>query len=351
MNCLLSVLIPVYNAARFLPACLDSILAQDFTEYEVIVVNDGSTDDSAIVLQAYSTKFPRYLVVNQPNAGFGAARNTGMLHAKGEYLYFMDADDYLYPGLFKALASKIHSFPYDTIFFGFRKQYIGHKKDMHFDMIPPLVDCNSPTQIPQVLAILMTKGLGFGVWQQCIRRAAIQESGIRFTHLKREADIAFLLDFYPFLKNLTSIPKVYYQYQAYYVTQKNNPDILTNHIVLYNKLYALFRSYLEATTNTLLRRYFVLWFCHVVPLHLYKNTTLSKSEKWILWHTLLHHPEVNAWFNYVKSIPGGGLIQRLALVVYGCKQVWMLYLFTALNHFLKFELKLNYKRLFYRKTT
>lgn len=351
MSCLLSVLIPAYNAERFLPACLDSILAQEFTDYEVVVVNDGSSDGSVSILEEYAPRFPGFQIIHQANAGFGAARNTGMRRARGTYVYCMDADDYLHPGLFHALAAKIHSFPYDTIFFGFRKQYIGHKHETYFDMIPPAVDCKSKEDVVDTLATLMKNGLGFGVWQQCIRAAAIQESGVVFPTLKREADIAFLLDFYPFVQHFTTLPQVYYQYQAYYTPHKNNPDILPNHIVLYRKMHKLFEDNRKETAAVLLRRYFVLWFCHVVPLHLLKNNSLSAKEKHTQWDILLHHTEVTEWHKEVRKIRGGGLLQQTALLVYGFGSVRMMYVFTCVNHFLKFGLKLNYKRLFYRTTT
>ncbi|MDR1996974.1 MAG: glycosyltransferase [Candidatus Margulisbacteria bacterium] len=94
-NTLLSVIIPVYNADRYLSACLDSVLGQTLKEIEIICINDGSTDNSAAILQAYAAKFPQIRVVPQENAGSGAARNKGLLIAQGRYVAFVGADDYL----------------------------------------------------------------------------------------------------------------------------------------------------------------------------------------------------------------------------------------------------------------
>ena len=91
----LSIVIPVYNSERYLPECLDSILAQDFSDYEVICIDDGSTDKSREVLSSYSGKDCRFLVITQEHKGPGVARNKGLAKASGEYLYFMDSDDCL----------------------------------------------------------------------------------------------------------------------------------------------------------------------------------------------------------------------------------------------------------------
>lgn len=90
-----SVIIPVYNVESYLQACLDSVLNQTFEDWEAICVNDGSTDNSATLLEEYGHKDGRFKVVNQPNGGLSAARNTGLKAATGEYVLFLDSDDWL----------------------------------------------------------------------------------------------------------------------------------------------------------------------------------------------------------------------------------------------------------------
>ncbi|WP_198289873.1 bifunctional glycosyltransferase/CDP-glycerol:glycerophosphate glycerophosphotransferase [Nocardioides sp. Iso805N] len=89
----MSIVVPVYNVAAFLPACLDSLLGQSLAEVEVICVDDGSTDDSLRILQEYAARDPRVQVLQQANAGQGAARNTAMPLVRGEFLTFADSDD------------------------------------------------------------------------------------------------------------------------------------------------------------------------------------------------------------------------------------------------------------------
>lgn len=93
----LSIIIPVYNAEDYLDRCLSSILDQGFTSYEVILVDDGSTDSSALICDRYSATDPRFRTLHKPNGGVSSARNAGLELAKGEYVMFVDSDDALLP--------------------------------------------------------------------------------------------------------------------------------------------------------------------------------------------------------------------------------------------------------------
>jgi CDP-glycerol glycerophosphotransferase len=94
---LVSIVIPVYNVERYLPECLDSVLSQSYPHLQVIVVDDGSPDRSIDIVRDYAARDRRVQIVQQPNAGLGAARNTGARHARGSYLMFIDSDDVLRP--------------------------------------------------------------------------------------------------------------------------------------------------------------------------------------------------------------------------------------------------------------
>lgn len=92
-----SIVVPVYNTAEYLPACLDSILAQSFTDFELILVDDGSTDDSLRICEAYAFRDARIRVFHQQNAGVSAARNLGVEQAQGDWLCYVDSDDVVLP--------------------------------------------------------------------------------------------------------------------------------------------------------------------------------------------------------------------------------------------------------------
>lgn len=98
-----SVIVPVYNVCEFLSGCLDSILAQTFVDYEIICVNDGSTDNSGHIADSYAAKEKRIRVIHQKNKGLSGARNAGLDVAEGEYISFLDSDDYIHPQFLEKL--------------------------------------------------------------------------------------------------------------------------------------------------------------------------------------------------------------------------------------------------------
>lgn len=92
---LFSLIIPVYNVEKYLKGCLESVLCQTYEDWEAICINDGSTDGSATILEEYAAKDSRFKVISQPNGGLSAARNSGLDAASGDYVLFLDSDDYL----------------------------------------------------------------------------------------------------------------------------------------------------------------------------------------------------------------------------------------------------------------
>lgn len=106
----LSIIVPIYNVAQYLPDCLGSVLSQFYNDYEVICVNDGSTDDSRVVLSKLLTALDssKVVVIDQENQGLSAARNAGLRVAKGDYVLFLDSDDWLEPNAFEVLSQSIH---------------------------------------------------------------------------------------------------------------------------------------------------------------------------------------------------------------------------------------------------
>lgn len=94
---MISILVSVYNMKDYLVQCLDSVLAQTYTDYECILVDDGSKDNSLEMCNEYARKDKRFVVVHQKNGGLSAARNTGLKHAKGDLITFLDPDDWIHP--------------------------------------------------------------------------------------------------------------------------------------------------------------------------------------------------------------------------------------------------------------
>ena len=102
----LSVIIPVYNVEEYLEQCLKSVLKQTLKGIEIIIVNDGSTDSSGIIARKYSEKYENISVINQSNKGLAEARNTGINNANGEYITFLDSDDYIVEDMYERMYNK-----------------------------------------------------------------------------------------------------------------------------------------------------------------------------------------------------------------------------------------------------
>ena len=114
---LISVIIPVYNVEDYLRECVDSVLCQTYGNFEIIIVNDGSTDSSGEICDEYIEKDERVTVIHQKNGGLSAARNTGLTEANGDYIYFLDSDDYIAENALDILLNIAEKDSSDIVFF------------------------------------------------------------------------------------------------------------------------------------------------------------------------------------------------------------------------------------------
>ena len=126
MNKKYSIIIPVYNSEKTINKCLSSILCQDTRLFEVIIVNDGSTDDSVKLCQSYKNKYNNIRIINQINKGPSAARNNAILEALGEYIIFVDSDDYISEDFFKNIDKYVVD---DLDILKYNVNYIGNRVD------------------------------------------------------------------------------------------------------------------------------------------------------------------------------------------------------------------------------
>lgn len=135
----LTVIIPVYNAEKYIGKCIDSILSQSYQLYEVLLIDDGSTDNSLSICQEYEKKDKRIKVFHQKNEGPSSARNYGLRLAQGTYLTFIDADDYIMPTMFSELIRIMDDTSCDLVISPFTVEYVYFKNkkflrpNLHFD--------------------------------------------------------------------------------------------------------------------------------------------------------------------------------------------------------------------------
>jgi glycosyltransferase involved in cell wall biosynthesis len=120
----ISIILPVFNVSAYLERCLDSLLAQTFTDFEIIAINDGSTDNSLDILKSYLPRMPTMTVIDQQNKGLGETRNIALERAKGTFIYCVDSDDYLLPGCLKTIAREMQQSSLDALFFSTQMEFL-----------------------------------------------------------------------------------------------------------------------------------------------------------------------------------------------------------------------------------
>ena len=168
----ISVIVPVYNTEQYLHRCIDSILAQTFTDFELILVDDGSTDESGKICDEYANHDKRVCVFHQKNQGQAAARNNAIKHSKGEYISFVDSDDILHFQFLESLYSQIKQGAEIAICRAVEGAEIPNgffeKKEVVFKQLTP--DENTILMLHQVPLICWT------VWGRLIKREIVTEN-------------------------------------------------------------------------------------------------------------------------------------------------------------------------------
>lgn len=190
-----SIILPVYNAERFLAPCIESILQQTYTACELIAVNDGSSDESLDILQFYAKKDQRVRVISKKNEGVSVARNTALEQAKGEYVYFADADDVLMPDALLVLVEAIEQNQATFVKADFLpidehgKQVFVNKKRV----VRRRFDGAVMTAENFFKKVLMKE---YFLWTCLFRRDIIENHQIRFIpHCRLMEDSAFMVDY------------------------------------------------------------------------------------------------------------------------------------------------------------
>lgn len=183
----ISVIIPVYNAEPFLPACLDSVLAQTYRELEIILVNDGSTDASGAICDCYASIDKRIQVIHQKNGGVSRARNRGLEVATGELVSFVDSDDTMEPDMYDFLVRLMQEHEADISHCGYKRYdkqgvLVREVNGTHRLMV----------QSGEEAIVCMLRGDFFsnGLWNKLFRSKVVQ--GLRFQEdLKNNEDVLF----------------------------------------------------------------------------------------------------------------------------------------------------------------
>lgn len=195
MEIKISIIIPVYNVEKYLRECLDSILAQTFQDFEIICVDDGSTDKSLEILQEYKRKDDRFVILQQRHAGAGAARNHGLKLAEGKYIQFLDSDDYFEPTLLEELYTRAEKFDSDLTVCSSRKvDDSGNVTETGSPNFPinidkvPMEQVFNREEFKDDIFSLFTPV----VWNKLIKKSFLDKNHLEFPKLTIYEDIAFM---------------------------------------------------------------------------------------------------------------------------------------------------------------
>lgn len=213
---IISVIVPVYNVEKYLPRCIDSILAQTFTDFELILVDDGSPDRCGEICDEYAEKDSRVRVIHKANGGVSSARNAGLDLCRGEYVTFVDSDDYLGAGWLNSLhqamtesGADVVSADFTVVADGGEESVTLHQKlqaDLH----------NEKETIDFLLESILGGKLGWEVCTRFFKTEIIQNRHIRFceTCENYAEDLGFTLEYLLYVQRVATCNSAeYYYYQ------------------------------------------------------------------------------------------------------------------------------------------
>ena len=245
---LLSIIVPVYDVERYLPKCIDSILAQTFTDFELILVEDGSPDNCPALCDAAAAKDARIRVLHQKNGGLSAARNAGLDAARGKWIGFVDSDDYIAPEMYEALYKAVQSTGADLALCDYAEV-----DETGAPCLPPYTGLAQRIFTGRELLKRATNTMAQPAWNKLYRRDLLVDHQIQFTSEVRWAeDLVFNMQYLEYANVLVSIPEAGYYYvqnpQSICHTQINPASIVQNKIQTfryYKDLYTRLGMYEE----------------------------------------------------------------------------------------------------------
>lgn len=229
----ISIIVPVYNAATTLRECVDSILSQEFKDFELILVDDGSKDSSPQICDEYAAKDKRIQVFHKENGGVSAARNHGLDYAKGEWVTFIDADDYITKGYFDGVID----YDEDILIKGYRK--FDHSGDVSERKAEEMLRLSD---FPDFLSQYATDSLLRAPWAKFYKRSLIDK--LRFlTDMKIGEDAQFVFRYLARCQTYRLLTKGEYIVRAAEETDEVKYAITVDYAI--NSLHHLFDAYKE----------------------------------------------------------------------------------------------------------
>ena len=232
----ISVIIPVYNVEKYLSTCLESVLKQTMPNFEVLLINDGSTDNSATICEDYANKDKRVKVFHTTNSGPGTARNIGLQKAKGKYIIFIDADDYIEPAEFNIVLNLAEENNSDLVVFSF------YEKKGNIIEIKEIQECNfedGKSKSEFLKKVWLQDEMLSSTWNKLYKAKVIKDNNIVFSEdFFIAEDYLFNIEYMDAIERGVSINIPLY----YYVRHENSVSTR----VLYNKYDIALTVYRES---------------------------------------------------------------------------------------------------------
>lgn len=206
-----SIIIPVYNSENYISKCLDSVLNQTFDDIEIICIDDGSTDKSFNILNKYNIKEKRIILLTQENKGQGEARNKALDIAKGEYIYFLDSDDYIEPNLIEECIKKFNETNADLICFN---------TEVFGDTSSRLFKRTEKYALLKFCGLLTLTGeirdtLNVYLWNKMFKNDIIQKYKLRFPNDLYYEDISFSKSYFLMTNKIYMDMRRFYHYRIH----------------------------------------------------------------------------------------------------------------------------------------
>lgn len=246
-----SIIVPIYNAEQYLDRCIHSILDQNYSNFEIILINDGSSDNSLTICENFARKHPNIKLINQKNRGVSAARNKGLEHATGNLILFVDADDYVEPTYVQVLTDGMSENGTDLcmcgIFYESEEKYVTYE-GYAFDQNIECLDLQAERIQIDKAFIQSSSGI-FSLFNKVFKKRIIDENQIKFSINKSHAeDFEFCIKYVQKCKTYTFLHKCLYHYvkNTESITNTFHLKQLEHHI---DWLTILFEHISEETVN------------------------------------------------------------------------------------------------------
>jgi len=237
---LVSIIVPVYNVAPYLERCLDSIQRQTYPDVEVLLVNDGSSDNSLPICQAYIASDRRFRLIDKPNSGVSDSRNRALDLARGKYLQFVDGDDWLAPDATESLVHAAESTGGDLIiahFFRVSGERLAHRGHIKPERV--LTRREFAEEMMKAPA-----NYYYGVlWNKLYRRSVVEARHLRFDRqMAWGEDFLFNLEYIQYVRLVTAIPKPVYYYRKRETSLVNSQASLRRTIAMKKQTFIYYKE-------------------------------------------------------------------------------------------------------------